>query len=87
MLVGAMHGYPDLISWLVAELRREMISPRLPVGARGGYARLMAAKFSDISWNESNLTLEGLQLVRGRPRSGMTSNYPHLSPPRLGCCR
>jgi type III pantothenate kinase len=63
MLVGAVHGYRGLIRGLVAELKRELKSPRLPVVATGGYAKLIAAKLPEISRVEPNLTLEGLRLV------------------------
>ena len=63
MLVGAVHGYRGLIRGLVAELKRELKSPRLPVIATGGYARLIASKLPEISRIEPDLTLEGLRLV------------------------
>jgi type III pantothenate kinase len=63
MLVGAVHGYRGLIRGLVAELKRELKSPRLPVIATGGYACLIASKLPEISRIEPDLTLEGLRLV------------------------
>jgi len=63
MLIGAVHGYRGLIRGLIAELGRELKSPRLPVVATGGYAQLIAAKLPEISRIEPNLTLEGLRLV------------------------
>ena len=63
MLIGAIHGYRGLIRELLAELRRELKCPRLPVVATGGYARLMAAELPEISAVEPLLTLEGLRLV------------------------
>jgi type III pantothenate kinase len=63
MLVGAVHGYRGLVRELVAELKRELKAPRLPVVATGGYAELMAAKLPEISAVKPNLTLEGLRLV------------------------
>ena len=63
MLVGAVHGYRGLIHGLVAELKRELKTKRLPVVATGGYAHLIAAKLPEISRVEPNLTLEGLRLV------------------------
>lgn len=63
MLIGAVHGYRGLIRGLVAELKRELKSARLPVVATGGYAKLIAAKLPEISAVEPNLTLEGLRLV------------------------
>src|SRR5437763_1980666 len=63
MLVGAVHGYRGLIRGLLAELKREMKTSRLPVVATGGYAKLMASRLPEISKVEPNLTLEGLRLV------------------------
>ena len=61
MLVGAVHGY-RLIRGLIAELKRELKSPRPPVVATGGYAELIAAKLPEIS-RSNRPTLEGLRLV------------------------
>ncbi len=63
MLVGAVHGYRGLIRGLLAELKRELKTRRLPVVATGGYAKLIASKLPEISCVEPNLTLEGLRLV------------------------
>jgi type III pantothenate kinase len=63
MLIGAVHGYRGLIRELIAELKRELKTKHLPVVATGGYAKLMAAKLSEISAVEPNLTLEGLRLI------------------------
>jgi type III pantothenate kinase len=63
MLVGAVHGYRGLVRELIAELKRELKSRRLPVVATGGYAKLIASKLPEISAVEPNLTLEGLRLV------------------------
>ncbi|MFO1513620.1 MAG: type III pantothenate kinase, partial [Verrucomicrobiota bacterium] len=63
MLVGAVHGYRGLVRELIAELKRELKTRRLPVIATGGYAKLIAAKLPEISAVEPNLTLEGLRLV------------------------
>jgi type III pantothenate kinase len=63
MLVGAVHGYRGLVRELIAELKRELKTKRLPVVATGGYAKLMASKLQEISAVEPNLTLEGLRLV------------------------
>jgi type III pantothenate kinase len=65
MLIGAVHGYRGLVRELIRELKRELGSPRLPVVATGGYARLMAARLAEISAVEPNLTLEGLRLFLG----------------------
>jgi pantothenate kinase type III len=48
---------------LVAEWKREWKSPRPLSVATTGYARLIAAKLTEISWSEPNLTLKGLRLV------------------------
>jgi type III pantothenate kinase len=63
MLIGAVHGYRGLIRGLLSELRETLASPRIPVVATGGYARLMAAKLPEIAAVEPLLTLEGLRLV------------------------
>jgi type III pantothenate kinase len=63
MLIGAVHGYRGLIRGLLAELKRELKSSRLPLVATGGYARLIAAKLPEITAVEPMLTLEGLRLV------------------------
>jgi type III pantothenate kinase len=63
MLIGAVHGYRGLIRQLVGDLKRALRCRRLPVVATGGYARLMAAKLSEITAVEPLLTLEGLRLV------------------------
>ena len=63
MLIGAVHGYRGLIREVLAELKRELKCPRLPVVATGGYAELIAAKLPVITAVEPLLTLEGLRLV------------------------
>jgi type III pantothenate kinase len=63
MLVGAVHGYRGLIRELIAELKRELDTRRLPVVATGGYADLIASKLPEISAVDQLLTLEGLRLV------------------------
>jgi type III pantothenate kinase len=63
MLVGAVHGYRGLIKELLMKLRQELKSPRLPVVATGGYARLMASKLPEIACVDPLLTLEGLRLT------------------------
>jgi len=63
MLIGALHGYRGLVRELIAELKRELNTRRLPVVATGGYAKLIAAKMSEITAVEPSLTLEGLRLV------------------------
>jgi len=69
MLIGAVHGYRGLIRELIAELKRELKTKRLPVVATGGYAKLMASKLLEISAVEPNLTLEGLRLTWEATRS------------------
>jgi type III pantothenate kinase len=63
MRIGAVRGYRGLIRELLRELRLQLKSPRLPVVATGGYARLMAARLPEITAVEPLLTLEGLRLV------------------------
>jgi type III pantothenate kinase len=63
MLIGAVHGYRGLIRELIGKLKRELASPRLPVVATGGYARLMAQKLPPITAVDPLLTLKGLQLA------------------------
>lgn len=63
MLIGAVHGYRGLVRELIAELKRELRTKRLPVITTGGYARLIAAKLPEITAVEPNLTLEGLRLT------------------------
>ncbi|HXT11372.1 MAG TPA: type III pantothenate kinase [Candidatus Angelobacter sp.] len=63
MLIGAVQGYRGLIRGLLAELRRELKTRRLPVIATGGYAKLIASKLPEISAVRADLTLEGLRLI------------------------
>jgi type III pantothenate kinase len=63
MLIGAVHGYRGLIRELIAELKRDLKSSKLPVVATGGYAELIAAKLPEITAVDQLLTLEGLRLV------------------------
>ena len=63
MLVGAVHGYRGLVRELIAELKRELNTKKLPVVVTGGYAKLIAAKLPEISAVAPDLTLEGLRLI------------------------
>jgi type III pantothenate kinase len=63
MLAGAVYGYRGLVRELISELKRKLKTPRLPVVATGGYAKLMAAGLPEISAVEPDLTLDGLRLV------------------------
>jgi len=63
MLIGAVHGYRGLVRELVAELKRELKTKKLPVVATGGYARLIAARLPEITAVKPQLTLEGLRLT------------------------
>jgi type III pantothenate kinase len=63
MLIGAVHGYRGLIRELIGELKRDLCVKNLPVVATGGYARLIAARLSEITAVDPLLTLEGLRLV------------------------
>ncbi|MCC6233614.1 MAG: type III pantothenate kinase [Verrucomicrobiales bacterium] len=65
MLIGAVHGYRGLVRELIRGLRRQLRSPRLPVVATGGYARLLARGLPEITCVRPNLTLEGLRLLWG----------------------
>jgi type III pantothenate kinase len=68
MLVGAVHGYRGLIRGLLAELKRELKTKKLPVIATGGYAHLIVSKLPEIAAIEPLLTLEGLRLTWKRSR-------------------
>lgn len=63
MLIGAVHGYRGLVRELIAELKRDLRCPRLPVVATGGYAALIAARLPEITTVKPQLTLDGLRLV------------------------
>ena len=63
MLSGAVLGYRGLITELLAHLKKELSTRRLPVVATGGYAALMAEKMPAIRAVEPRLTVEGLRLV------------------------
>lgn len=63
MLIGAVHGYRGLIRELIQKLKAELKSPRLPVIATGGYAKLMAQRLPEISAVDPLLTLKGLRLA------------------------
>jgi len=69
MLIGAVHGYRGLVRELVAELKRELKTKKLPVVATGGYARLIAARLPEITAVKPQLTLEGLRMVWQMHRS------------------
>ena len=61
--VAAVHGYRGLVRTLLQEIKRELGTKRLPVVATGGYAKLMAARVTEITAVEPLLTLEGIRLV------------------------
>jgi len=63
MLIGAVHGYRGLIRELLARLKTELKSRKLPVVATGGYAELMAGRLPEITAVAPLLTLEGLRLA------------------------
>jgi type III pantothenate kinase len=63
MLIGAVHGYRGLIRELIQNLKKELKSPRLPVVATGGYAKLMANGLPEITGVDPLLTLKGLRLA------------------------
>jgi type III pantothenate kinase len=81
MLVGAVHGYRGLIRELIAELKRELRAPRLPVVATGGYADLIAAKLPEITAVDPLLTLEGLRLVWQHHRAEEREQFSSSRPP------
>jgi len=62
MVIGAVHGYRGLVRELLAELKRELRAPRLPIVATGGYAALIAKALPEITAVDPLLTLEGLRL-------------------------
>ena len=66
MLIGAVHGYRGMIRELIAELKKEFRTRRLPIVATGGYAKLIAAKLPEINSVQPDLTLRGLLLAWGR---------------------
>ncbi len=63
ILIAAVRGYRGLIRELLADLKRDLKEPHLPVVATGGYASLMAKKMPDIAAVDPRLTLEGLRLT------------------------
>ncbi len=63
MLAGAVYGYRGLVRELIGRLKRELKSPRLPVVATGGYAKLIARGLPEITTIVPDLTLEGLRLA------------------------
>jgi type III pantothenate kinase len=63
MLVGAVNGYRGLVRELLADLKRELKAPHVPVVATGGYAGLVAKRLPEITEVRDHLTLEGLRLV------------------------
>jgi type III pantothenate kinase len=64
MMSGAIIGYRGLVREIIARIRVEQF-PRMRVHivATGGYAKLLAAKLSEIEAIHPNLTLEGLRIV------------------------
>lgn len=72
MLIGAVQGYRGLIRELLTSLRKELNSPRLPVVATGGYAKLMASNMPEITAVDARLTLEGVRLVALAHRAEVT---------------
>lgn len=62
MLVGAVHGYRGLVRELLSELRRALGARKLPVVFTGGYAKLIARAFRDVTV-DPNITLEGLRML------------------------
>ena len=64
MLAGAVYGYRGLVREILAQIRRQLGSPRrLHVIATGGYATLISSRLPDINRVHPNLTLEGLRII------------------------
>jgi type III pantothenate kinase len=64
MMAGAVFGYRGLVKQILAEIRREISTPKkLRVVATGGYAELIAAKMPEIHKVHPHLTLEGLRII------------------------
>jgi len=64
MLAGAIYGYRGLVREILAQIRRDLGSPRgLKIVATGGYAELIAAKMPEIQTVHPGLTLEGLRII------------------------
>lgn len=84
MLIGAVHGYRGLIRGLIAELKRELGTRKLPVIATGGYAELIADDLREITSVQPNLTLEGLRLAWNETRHPVRSRK---SPPRRSAAK
>ena len=86
MLIGAVQGYRGLIRALLSALRKELNSPRLPVIATGGYAKLMAENLPEITAVDPRLTLEGVRLValahraEGKATPGVSSGVRRARP-------
>ena len=64
MLSGAVFGYRGLVREILSQIRAEQFPrKKVHVVATGGYARLIARRFPEISVVHPNLTLEGLRIV------------------------
>jgi type III pantothenate kinase len=64
MLSGAVFGYRGLVREILARIRAEQFpGRRVYVIATGGYAKLIAARLSEIGVVRPHLTLEGLRIV------------------------
>ena len=64
MLAGAVYGYRGLVREILAQIRRQLGSPRrLHVIATGGYATLISSRLPEIKLVHPNLTLEGLRII------------------------
>ena len=64
MLSGAVFGYRGLVREILARIRAEQFpARRIYVVATGGYAKLIAARLSEIGVVHPHLTLEGLRVV------------------------
>lgn len=64
MLSGAVFGYRGLVREILARIRAEQFpGRRVYMVATGGYAKLIAARLSEIGVVRPHLTLEGLRIV------------------------
>ena len=64
MMSGAIFGYRGLVREIIARIKVEQFPrEKVHIVATGGYAKLFAAKLSEIDAIHPNLTLEGLRIV------------------------
>jgi len=69
MMSGAVFGYRGLVREILKRISQEAFGRRKPrIVATGGYARLIAARMSEIDAVHPNLTLEGLRIIANLDR-------------------